>query len=629
VVAGVAAVAAPEAGWGLAAPSRRLADGPVTVADGVAVEPVEAVAAALRRVWDEATAVAGQVPDSVALVVPATWGPRRGMLLRQAARRGGLGDVGLVSAPVAVARWLAASGVDLPPGGWLALCDVGVDCAVSVVGRTADEVEVLSMTDAAAGGDRLDEALTDHLLTVAATAVGAQLPAGFSVAQVDRCAAVVAVRAAKEALTATVTTVVALPPPLPSVVIGARELATAVEPVAATVAAKCREAIEAAMVDPAAGVGVFLTGGSALSQVVAEGLQRALADVGEVRVVPRPEVAAVLGGAGVSREVHEGRPPVPPVSELPTVTRAIGLSVPAAAALVLAVQFFATMTVQRESPLTTRVYVLANWGELALACLFGLLACLSGATLLASALPSDARVDGWFSRIGRGVELVGGPRQAAGEANRPVEPHQASGDGDPGGGGALLARQVATGLLAATTLAVTVAGMLAVFGGVVAGASSGSFLRWALMPLLPVATIAVLSALIINWRRVTPVRGWHTWLVFPPVSVACAAAGALLVQYSMVAPRYPGDGPWTAIVGHVGGAFIGVAAAIAVAESARWRVVLAGPFAVLVAAVVAYSTTGFVAMVYVLAASAWWARRLWQLVRPLVRPLTPDAGGPG
>ncbi len=197
--------------------------------------------------------------------------------------------------------------------------------------------------------------------------------------------------------------------------------------------------------------------------------------------------------------------------------------------------------------------------------------------------------------------------------------------GIPASGGALLARQVATGLLAATTLAVTVAGMLAVFGGVVAGASSGSFLRWALMPLLPVATIAVLSALIINWRRVTPVCGWHAWLVFPPVSVACAAAGALLVQYSMVAPRYPGDGPWTAIVGHVGGAFIGVAAAVAVAESARWRVVLAGPFAVLVAAVVAYSTTGFVAMVYVLAVSAWWARRLWQLVRPL----TPGAGGPG
>ncbi len=319
VVAGVAAVAAQEAGWVLAAPSRRLADGLVTVADGVAVEPVEAVAAALRRVWDEATVVAGQVPDSVGLVVPATWGPRRGMLLRQAARRGGLGDVALVSAPVAVVRWLVASGVDLPPGGWLALCDIGVDCAVSVVGRTADGVEVLSMTDAAVGGDRLDEALTDHLLTVAIGAVGAQFPAGFSVAQVDRCAAVAPVRVTKEALTTASTTVVALPPPLPPVVVGARELATAVEPVAAMVAAKCREAIEAAMVEPAAGVGVFLAGGSALSPVVVEGLQRALADVGGVWVVPRPEVAAVLGGAGVSREVDGGRPPVP-VSELPTVS---------------------------------------------------------------------------------------------------------------------------------------------------------------------------------------------------------------------------------------------------------------------------------------------------------------------
>jgi hypothetical protein len=41
VVAGVAAVAAQDAGWVLAAPSRRLADGPVTVADSVAVEAVE------------------------------------------------------------------------------------------------------------------------------------------------------------------------------------------------------------------------------------------------------------------------------------------------------------------------------------------------------------------------------------------------------------------------------------------------------------------------------------------------------------------------------------------------------------------------------------------------------------
>jgi hypothetical protein len=171
------------------------------------------------------------------------------------------------------------------------------------------------------------------------------------------------------------------------------------------------------------------------------------------------------------------------------------------------------------------------------------------------------------------------------------------------------------------------AGLLAVFGSVGARVSNGSYLRWALLPMLPVASAAIGCGLLVVWRRVTPVLGWQAFLVFPPGSVVCAAVGAVLVQHAMVTPVYPGQGPLVAVIGHGGGALIGLGAALAVAETLRWRAILAGPFAVLVAAVVTYPATGFVAMLYVLAAAVWWGRRLWQLVRALLLPPAAPADG--
>jgi len=302
------------------------------------------------------------------------------------------------------------------------------------------------------------------------------------------------------------------------------------------------------------------------------------------------------------------------------------------AALVVAVHFLATTTVERQRGLTVSVQVLANWGELALACLFGLLGCLSGATLIASALPPEVTGSGAVSGIRRGrrvLELVGLPRHRPVGIDRVDEADQvASADADPAMvSAAVRARQVATGLFAAIALGATLAGLLAVFGSVGARVSNGSYLRWALLPMLPVAAAAVGCGLLVVWRRVTPVLGWQAFLVFPPGSVVCAAVGAVLVQLAMVTPVYPGQGLLVAVIGRGGGALLGLGAALAVAETLRWRVILAGPFAVLVAAVVTYPATGFVAMLYVLAASVWWGRRLWQLVRVLLLPPVPSADG--
>ena len=610
----------------VAAPIRHLADGPVSLPAGGTVEPVELVAAVLRRVMDEAGGAAGQRPAVVCLVVPAGWGPRRRTLVRQCAHRSGVGEVVLVDMPVAVVRRLEATGVPVPVGSWVAVCDVGAGFAASVVAHTSDGLAVVSTVDAPAGGDRVDEVFAQRLLEVATVAAATPVQA---LNDGDRLVLLRHARTAKEALASAASTVVALPAPLPPVVVGVDELAAMAGPVVGAAVAATRQAIEAAMVDPGACAGVFLVGGGGQSPAVVAGFEQGLADIAPVRVVGQPEVAAVLGAAGAA-DLSDGMPAAPAVPEPPRVTQAVGLVVPLVAALVVAVHFLATTTVERQRGLTVSVQVLANWGELALACLFGLLGCLSGATLIASALPPEGTGPVSGLRRGRRVlELVGLPRHRPVGVDRADEADQvAPADADPAVvSAAVRARQLATGLFAATALGVTLAGLLAVFGSVGAGVSNGSYLRWALLPLLLVAGAAIGCGLLVVWRRVTPVLGWHAFLVFPPGSVVCAAVGAVLVQHAMVTPVYPGQGLLVAVIGRGGGALLGLGAALAVAETLRWRVILAGPFAVLVAAVVSYPATGFIAMLYVLAASVWWGRRLWQLVRVLLLPPVAPADG--
>src|SRR6266540_3656105 len=577
----------------VAAPIRHLADGPVSLPAGGTVEPVELVAAVLRRVMDEAGGAAGQRPAVVCLVVPAGWGPRRRTLVRQCAHRSGVGEVVLVDMPVAVVRRLEATGVPVPVGSWVAVCDVGAGFAASVVAHTSDGLAVVSTVDAPAGGDRVDEVFAQRLLEVATVAAATPVQA---LNDGDRLVLLRHARTAKEALASAASTVVALPAPLPPVVVGVDELTAVAGPVVGAVVA---------------------------------GFEQGRADIAAVRVVGQPEVAAVLGAAGAA-DLSDGMPAAPAVPEPPRVTQAVGLVVPLVAALVVAVHFLATTTVERQRGLTVSVQVLANWGELALACLFGLLGCLSGATLIASALPPEGTGPVSGLRRGRRVlELVGLPRHRPVGVDRADEADQvAPADADPAVvSAAVRARQLATGLFAATALGVTLAGLLAVFGSVGAGVSNGSYLRWALLPLLLVAGAAIGCGLLVVWRRVTPVLGWHAFLVFPPGSVVCAAVGAVLVQHAMVTPVYPGQGLLVAVIGRGGGALLGLGAALAVAETLRWRVILAGPFAVLVAAVVSYPATGFIAMLYVLAASVWWGRRLWQLVRVLLLPPVAPADG--
>ena len=220
-------------------------------------------------------------------------------------------------------------------------------------------------------------------------------------------------------------------------------------------------------------------------------------------------------------------------------------------------------------PYGARFSAVVNWGELAMASMFILIACLCAATLLASMLPLAASPDG-------------------------------SGAG-----------QMASGLLVAVALGTSIAGVYALGGALYFEAPIEPFLRWALLPLAPpvmvVVTVALLAA---RWGR-RPSQGWHSWLRFPIGSVIPAAAGMLIVDYMVshngISPLL--SGPLT----RVGGLLIGVGAALALVRQPLFRLVLALPLSVVTAGITGSGTTGVLAVIYIIAVTVWWLQRLWQL----------------
>ncbi|MDR7277161.1 ABC transporter substrate-binding protein [Catenuloplanes atrovinosus] len=144
-------------------PKARVDDG--TVLLGTHEVPVTAlIAAVLRRVWAEATRVAGRAPDAVTLAYPAAWGPLRQRVLRAAAAEAGLPEPELIPEPVAAARRVG-EGAGLPVGARLLVYDFGAGTFdASVVRRTGDGFVVEAsggLPDV--GGADLDAAVVAHL----------------------------------------------------------------------------------------------------------------------------------------------------------------------------------------------------------------------------------------------------------------------------------------------------------------------------------------------------------------------------------------------------------------------------------------------------------------------------------
>ncbi|HZE40453.1 MAG TPA: Hsp70 family protein, partial [Stackebrandtia sp.] len=85
-------------------PKRRVDDGTVLLGDRE-LSIVELFAAVLGRVRRECEQVAGAVPSHVVLTHPAAWGPRRRMVLRDAADRVGFVGPHMIAEPIAAARY--------------------------------------------------------------------------------------------------------------------------------------------------------------------------------------------------------------------------------------------------------------------------------------------------------------------------------------------------------------------------------------------------------------------------------------------------------------------------------------------------------------------------------------------
>ncbi|MBO4210303.1 Hsp70 family protein [Micromonospora echinofusca] len=418
------------------------------------MEVVDLVAATLRRVAGEATRVAGGPVADVRLVVPAGWGPRRRTWLRQAAHRAGLGQPRLVEAPVAVAEHLLATGAQMPVGSYLVMCDAGGGFEVTVLRRGPAGVEVLStLTDPDAGGLGVDDALA-----------GLLLPADGSITTAGGWPVVASIRAGKESLSDHAAVTVPVPGGPPVVVSGLMVEQTA-RPVWERAGKLAVEAVAAAEISTDQVTGVYLVGGSARMPATGQVLGEHL---GVVPVVlPDPQTAAARGAADAGTT-----PPGGPVAvaepEVPPVRRALSIAVPGLASLWLLAHFFLTAE-RNNTVLSVHYWVNANWGELAMAAMFALIACLSAGTILGSlATPADTD---------RPARSVGG--------------------------------QVGTGILTAIGLGMTVAAVYAVVGASYLSLELRPFLRWTLLPLIPTIVLAALVALVAarGWR--TPRHGWR------------------------------------------------------------------------------------------------------------------------
>jgi hypothetical protein len=229
-------------------------------------------------------------------------------------------------------------------------------------------------------------------------------------------------------------------------------------------------------------------------------------------------------------------------------------------------------------------YVLAAWGELTLAGVFALLACLAAAPLL-------------------GAALARAQQRAGGRATAPEGPVEAT----------------AGGIALAVTAGLAIAAISAVAAAVRCGLPVAQPLRWALLPLLPAAA----AAAGIGWlarRRSEPARGWEALPAFPISSTLLTAVGMVLLATWWIGPIPAALSGWGQTLGRVGGMLIGVGIACALVRHLGLRLVLGVFLAFFGFLVVGAGGTSILAVAYALAVTAWWAYRLWILIR---LPATP------
>ena len=285
-------------------PKRRVGDGYILLGDSE-LEVRDLVAASLRRVADEAVTVAGPVRD-VVMTCPVEWGAARRALLTDAALRAGLGRPRLTPEPVAAATYFARTvSRQLAPGAVVLVYDLGAGtCDVTLLRRGGASFEVVGSAGLDdVGGLDVDAAIVEflqsghgRLWTDAAT----------------RRQLWDEVRSAKEMLSRTSGTIVAVPALGAEVALGRAEFDRLARPVLQPTITLVETLLERAGVAAGDIAALFLVGGSSRIPLVGTMLHTSLG-IGPV-VTEQPQTVVAEGALHLD---PAGAPPAVPVSGSP------------------------------------------------------------------------------------------------------------------------------------------------------------------------------------------------------------------------------------------------------------------------------------------------------------------------
>ena len=279
---------------------RRLGDPAPIILGGSPYSADALVAKLLAWVVSTVSAQQGGPPAEITLSYPATWGPYKQDLLRQAADRAGLGVVTLRSEPEAAALSYA-SAARVEPGTTIAVYDLGGGTFdATLLRKTRDGFELLGQPQGIErlGGIDFDEAVFEHVRKELGGVLDAAEPADR-----ETTAAVARLRAecvaAKEALSsdteATIT--VTAPGRHQSVRLVRAEFEDMIRPAVTDTVETLRRAVGSADLEPADVDTVLLVGGSAriplVAQLVSTGLGRPIAS--DVHPTHATAMGAALG----------------------------------------------------------------------------------------------------------------------------------------------------------------------------------------------------------------------------------------------------------------------------------------------------------------------------------------------
>ncbi|WP_261574722.1 Hsp70 family protein [Frankia gtarii] len=285
---------------------RRLGDPTPLVLGNVPFSPAALLAASLGDAVRTATDLRGAPPETIVLSRPAVWGPYRMKQFDEVPRLAGIGEVRMVTEPVAAATHYCAVG-QLPPGALIAVYDLGGGTFDTAVLRSqAGEMEILGLPEGVEwlGGVDFDEAVLHHVdreLGGAVSDIDPQDHAGAVALARLRQECVLA----KEALSFDEETVipVILPTVRGEVRLTRARFEDMIRPALNSTLDALHRTLSSAGVEPAELAAVLLAGGSSRIPAVARTVESAMGCPTVVNAHPKHLVA--LGAARIAAQLLE------------------------------------------------------------------------------------------------------------------------------------------------------------------------------------------------------------------------------------------------------------------------------------------------------------------------------------